>query len=176
MKYVYIIRHAPKDDITGQLTREGRILAYQVGQSLKDTFSIVISSEAARAQETALLLTGKKPHTDSRANIIPLSLNVYEQLRVTGSNHPQKVTGALYEDHSLRPTIVAKVAEMIDLIKNTHKILHGEEKALIVSHDVLMVPTYQTLIFGSILQEARQFAPLSGFKYAGRDTVSEISW
>ncbi|MDP3983159.1 MAG: histidine phosphatase family protein, partial [bacterium] len=171
MKSVYIVRHAPKDNITGELTDEGRLLAKSLQEKYTGFFDQVIASEIKRTQETAYLLTNIHPRIDPRANIMPFSDETYEKLREKSKLHSQRVTGVMYEDNSLANVVHAHTIQFINMIKETHKSLAANQRALICSHDVTMVPAYQTLKYGFIQETAQQFKPLSGFIYAGDSSI-----
>lgn len=162
MRQVYVLRHAPKDNESGELTEEGRVKAKAVGSKLP-TFHKIIASPSARTQETAELLTGTQPHIDVRAGHFVGTAEQSELLKLQAQLHPLGFTGALFDTPEVQVD-VRKVAEnFVVLLRETLENLPDHERALIVSHDITIVPAEQLLRGQNMGTSVKTFAPLSGY-------------
>lgn len=166
MKKAYIIRHAPKDDATGNLTEDGKRKAKELGIKLPK-FAVVIASDSARSQETALLLTGIEPIVDTRAGFLMASSAQSDLLNSQAKSNPLGFVGALYEMKELGVGVEAKARELVELINETITNLGQDENALIVTHEITMVPTQQ------LLNGKQVGLPIKGVPYLGGYIVGE---
>lgn len=168
MKQVYVLRHAPKDE-TGNLTKEGKELAVKL-QSNMPEFHIIIASDSLRTQETAILLTQKNPIVDTRAGFYNSPKEISEKINIQAKTNPAGFTGAYLENQSIRNEVNNKAKELINLIFETLEKLQPDEKALIISHDITMVPAAKLLtskfntktfqyLSGYIIDENKEFTP-----------------
>lgn len=166
MKKVYVIRHAPKDDATGKLTREGKEKAKELGKSLPK-FKVVVASDSLRTQETALLLTGIQPPAETRAGFLMASPSQSDLLNSQAKSHPTGFVGALYDMQDLRGDVEKKAQELVDLINEILAKLGPDENALIVTHEITMVPARQ------LLNNEKVGLPIKGIPYLSGYIVDE---
>jgi len=172
MKEIYVLRHAEKD-ATGNITEEGRRLAVELHTRL-GTFDFVYSSDRQRAVETAELLTGKSPITDTRASAIPLTPQELKDIHEQGKNHEFGIAGVLFESDMYRPIVIEKGRELVELIKELLGKLSEYERALIVSHDGVMVAADMILRHKELQKADKTFAPLHGFHVSGKLSVEDL--
>lgn len=144
MKQVYVLRHAPKDNNTDELTENGIIKAREL-QKILPKFNIVIASDSPRTQETATLLTGSKPTIDARAGFFQASPEQNFFINKQAESHPFGFTGAYLEYEDIKEEILNKARKLVDLIYETLERLGTDDKALIISHDITMVPAEKIL-------------------------------
>lgn len=159
MKQVYVLRHAPKDNTTGQLTDEGKKQALELGKRLPK-FRLVIASDSARTQETAELLTGINPIVDLRAGFFTATTQQNVVLNEMAKTNPYGFTGAFLELQEIEVNVREKAQGLVSLVKELLIKLEPDAKALIVSHDVTMVPA-EELLDGEI--KVGTFPYLGGF-------------
>lgn len=140
MKEVYLLRHAEKDD-KGALTARGEQLAQELANNLPN-FAMVLSSEIPRTKQTALLLTGMEPRPDVRAGFYEtlqdISDAIFRLANERGVNFLEAAEA--YNDGELRPGIESKAGELNRLVDEVLSSLGEDERALIVSHDMTIVP------------------------------------
>lgn len=171
MKEVYVLRHAPKDNETGELTDEGR----EEAKALKDKmphFNIVIASNSTRTQETARLLAGVEPTIDTRAGHFMGTPEQSALLNERAKSHPLGFTGALFDTPEVRDDVKKKAEELIELIQEVRRKLDDDGKALIVSHDITIVPAEQLLTHTPLGTPVKTFNPLSGYIVNEDDEVT----
>ena len=161
MKQVHIRRHAPKHS-TGGLTDEGKKLAKEFKSKI-GKYDLILSSDKPRAIETAILITGIKPIIDKRAGTPPFTLAQEKQLHELGQSHPFGIAGVILDDPEYRVMIKVKGESLGDLIKETLKKLPKDGKALIISHDGVMVAAERLLKNKSLDKAEKTFKPLKGF-------------
>lgn len=158
MKEVYLLRHGEKDQ-NGELTENGRQAA-ETMRAILPSFVRVYSSETNRAAHTAGLLSGIDPSIDSRAayasapielvNAISdlaneRSVSFLEAARLHGNE--QVLAGIDNQAKILNAMVDATLAELAE-----------GEKALIVSHDLTIVPAMEHRGLGS-----EPIEPLDGY-------------
>ena len=161
MKQVHIRRHAPKHS-TGDLTDEGKKLAKEFKSKI-GTYDLIFSSDKPRAIETALLITGMKPIVDDRAGTPPFTPEQERQLHELGQGHPFGIAGVILDNSEYRVMIKVKGESLGNLIKETLKKLPKDGKALIISHDGVMVVAERLLKNKSLDKAEKTFKPLMGF-------------
>jgi broad specificity phosphatase PhoE len=128
---------------------------------------VIIASDSPRTQETALLLTGIQPVIDTRAGFLMASANQSDLLNNQAKLNPLGFVGALYEMQDLRVDVEKKAGELVDLINETLDNLSPNENALIVTHEITMVPAEQ------LLNNQKVELPIKGVPYLGGYIVEE---
>jgi broad specificity phosphatase PhoE len=161
MKEVHVRRHAPKV-AEGHLTEEGREKA-RILQSQLGTFDLVIASDKPRAQETAVLLTGISPVTDSRAAPPAFTAEQERQLHILGENRPYGIAGVIFDTPEFREMIMKKGKALAELIQGTIEKLQDNQKALIISHDGMMVAAEKILKNDKKEKAEKTYHPLEGY-------------
>ena len=172
MKEIYILRHTEKD-ASGNLTEEGKAIATELGKRL-GYFDVVYSSDKLRAVETAVLLTGKQPIIDPRAGAIPLTPEETKNTHEQGKLHAFGIAGVLFDSDVYRPKIIAKGKELVQLIEELLGKLSDDGRALIISHDGVMVGADMILLHKELLKAAKTFEPLQGFRVFGNLSVEDL--
>ncbi|MCL4359647.1 histidine phosphatase family protein [Patescibacteria group bacterium] len=172
MKEVHIRRHAPKD-ATGVLTEEGKKLATAFKQGLQE-FNLVISSNKPRAVETAQLLTGIYPMLDTRASGIPFTKEQEKEFHERGNHHPFGIAGVIFDSTEFRPLIIKKGENLVALITETFDKLPEEGRALIISHDGVMVAADMILRHAPLTKAEKTYEPLQGFVVYEDQTVKDL--
>jgi len=162
MKLVYILRHAQKDRL-GNLTDEGRTNAKLLKNKLPK-FKLVIASDSPRTQETAELLTGTKPQIDHRAGYFSAPKKISEEINKNALIHPLGFVGAYLENEDISEEITKKAWGLVNLVHEILERLNREENALIVSHEITIVPAGKLFI--------KEFN-LSSFEYLSGYTIDE---
>jgi len=161
VKQVHVIRHAPKYS-SGNLTKEGKKLAQEFKKQL-GKYDLIISSDKPRAIETAGLLTGLKPIIDKRSGIPSFTPKQEKELHELGQSHPYGIAGVIFDNPEYREMIKPKGENLVELIKETLNSLPKNGKALVISHDGVMV-TAERILKGKPLDKAEKtFRPLTGF-------------
>lgn len=173
MKEVHVRRHAPKN-ATGELTEEGKALASEFKQGL-NAFDLVISSAKPRAVETALLLTGIHPVLDTRASGIPFTPEQERDFHERGKQHPFGIAGLIFESPEFRPLIIQKGESLVTLIQETFDKLSEDGRALIISHDGIMVAADMILRHLSLTKAEKTYGPLQGFVVYENRKVIDLS-
>ena len=158
MKQVYILRHAQKDNC-GNLTQEGKDEAKLLQKSMSH-FQIVIASDSLRTQETAALLTGVAPMIERRAGYFNAPKEVSDEINIKAISNPHGFAGAYLSNKKIEREVIKNAKGLLDLIFETLKELDDDEKALIVSHEITLVPSVQLFTKDKTIQS---FAYLSGF-------------
>ncbi len=172
MKQVHIRRHAPKH-AAGHLTEEGKQLAKEFQKKL-ETYDLIISSNKPRAVETAELLTGIKPIIDTRAGTPPFTLEQEQKLHELGEDHEFGIAGVILDNPEFRAMIKPQGEKLVQLIQETLEKLPKNGKALIISHDGVMV-TAEKLLKNQPLDKAEKtFEPLQGFKVYEDGTIENL--
>ncbi len=161
MKQVHIRRHAPKHS-TGNLTEEGKKLAKEFKTKL-GKYDLILSSDKPRAIETAILITGLKPIMDKRAGTPPFTPAQEKKLHELGQNHQYGIAGVILDNPEYRVMIKIKGKSLVDLIQETLKKLPEDGKALIISHDGVMIAAERLLKNKSLDKAEKTFQPLMGF-------------
>lgn len=172
MKEIHVLRHAPKN-ATGELTNEGKALASEFKQELKP-FNLVISSGKPRAIETALLLTGIHPVVDTRASGIPFTPEQEKDFHEQGKQHLFGIAGLIFESLEFRPLIIQKGESLVALIQETLVKLPEDGRALIISHDGVMVAADMILRHASLTKAEKTYEPLQGFVVYEDQTVKDL--
>ncbi len=162
MKEIDIVRHATKD-ATGALTDEGKNSAETLATVL-GSYDIVISSPKPRAVETATLLTGKYPVLNERASALDLTARELKDTHEQGKLHQFGIAGVLFDSSEYRPKILKKGKELMKLIEETFSALPNDGRALIISHDGVMVAAYMIMRKRKLFKAERTFTPLQGFQ------------
>ena len=171
MKYIQILRHAPKH-AHGALTDEGRAIT-QALKSKLPKFNLAISTNRTRAIETAKLLTGKEPKIDKRG-APPFTFDEEKKLHELGQNHPFGIAGVIFSNPQYRNKIKKSGYELVDLIKETLKSLPENGKGLIISHDGVMVSAYKILKKDSFDKANKTIKPLQGFQVNERMKIVDM--
>lgn len=140
MKEVYVRRHAQKS-LDGMLAPEG-VEAAQVLARRMPTFVKVIASDVPRAQHTAKLLTGADPIIDGRAGYTEIDPESVDAIEALGREYNLPFFGAAskYENSAIGEGMEAKADELNALIDEILESIDRDQKALIVSHDITIVP------------------------------------
>jgi len=172
MKQVHVRRHAPKH-ATGGLTEEGKRLAQEFKKQL-GTYDLIISSDKPRAIETAELLTGLKPLVDKRAGTPPFTLEQETKLHELGQNHQHGIAGVLFENPEYRVMIGIQGKKLAELINETLEKLPENGRALIISHDGVMVSAERILKNKMLDKAEKTFKPLMGFKVYEDGTIENL--
>lgn len=172
MKEIYILRHAEKDE-TGNLTEAGKIIAADFSKRLGH-FDFVFSSDKPRAIETATLLTGSKPVIDIRASAISFTPEEIQSTHEQGKDHKFGIAGVLFDSDMYRPKIIEKGNNLVELIEELWNKLSHNERALIISHDGVMVAAYMPLLNLDLSKAGRTFEPLQGFRVFGNFSIEAI--
>lgn len=140
MKEIHIRRHAEKNS-DGTLTENGIQTARALSKQLPK-FIRVIASDSPRTQLTAKLLTGVDPFVDARVGysaISPEKIDAIERLSLkNGISFFEAVD--LYQDNEILRGIETKAETLNQLIDEQLNQLEEDEKALIVSHEITIVP------------------------------------
>jgi broad specificity phosphatase PhoE len=173
MKQVHVRRHAPKHS-TGGLTDEGKKLAKEFKSKI-GRYDLIVSSDKPRAIETALLITGIEPVIDKRAGTPPFTAEQERQLHELGQNHPYGIAGVILDNPEYRVMIKVKGESLGNLIKETLKKLPKEGKALIISHDGVMVAAEGLLKNKSLDKAVKTYKPLMGFVVYEDGTIEDLA-
>ena len=171
MKQVYVLRHAPKYDTTGDLTEEGKGKAIDLQNKLP-SFNLVISSDSPRTQETAILLTKIQPQIDRRAGYFNAPKEISDKINNQAKSHPAGFTGAYLDNEQIKEYVNNQAKELKDLIFETLEKLGSDDKALIISHDITMVPAEKLLTDGPY---TKSFNYLSGYIVNGNKEFNRYS-
>lgn len=162
MKQIYLLRHAQKDN-NGELTSEGKEIAKSLQNKLPK-FKFIIASDSPRTQETAFLLTGIHPQVDLRAGYFKTSQEISDAINKEAQVNPNGFTGAYLANSDIKEKVIKKASGLVDLIYDILNKLGTEEKALIVSHDITLVPTARLL---------NQKVSVQSFKYLSGYIIDE---
>lgn len=173
MKQVEVRHHAPKD-LSGILTDEDKQLAKELRLKL-GKYDLIISSDQPRAIETAILLTGVKPRVDKRAGTPPFTPEQEKQLRLLAQNHQFGIAGVILDNPKYRIMIKVKGESLGKLIKETLKKLPKEGKALIISHDGVMVAAERLLKHKSLDKAEKTIKPLMGFVVYENGKIEDLT-
>lgn len=172
MKQVHIRRHAPKH-ASGDLTDEGKKLAIEFKKQL-EKYDLIIASNKPRAIETAQLLTGEKPIVDKRAGTPPFTPEQEHKLHELGENHPFGIAGVILDNPEFRIMIQPQGERLVELIKETLERLPVNGKALIISHDGVMVTAEKILKNKPLDKADKTYEPLQGFRVHEDRTVEDL--
>lgn len=173
MKQVHIRRHAPKH-ATGGLTDEGKQYAKQFKNKV-GTYNLIISSDKPRAVETAILITGTNPLIDTRAGTPPFTPEQERQLHELGQEHSFGIAGVILDNPEYRSMIRVKGESLGDLIREVLKKLPENGRALIISHDGVMVAAERLLMNKSLDKAEKTFRPLAGFVVYEDGTIEDLT-
>lgn len=173
MKQVHIRRHAPKH-AAGNLTEEGKKLAKEY-QKHPENYDLIISSNKPRAVETAELLTGLKPIVDTRAGTPPFTPEQEHTLHELGEKHAFGIAGVILDNPQFRVMIKPQGEKLVQLIKETLNKLPANGKALIISHDGVMVTAEKILKNKPLNKAEKTFNPLQGFKVHEDGTIEDLT-
>jgi broad specificity phosphatase PhoE len=163
MKEIIVLRHTEKD-ASGNITDKGRACAKALGAKL-GVFDIIISSPKSRAVETAVLLVGKEPTIDRRAGAIDLTPEETMRTHEEGKTHQFGIAGVLFANDEYRPKIIEKGRELVELIKETLSRLSDSGRALIISHDGVMVAADMILRHRKSLKAEKHLNHYRDFAY-----------
>jgi broad specificity phosphatase PhoE len=158
MKHVFVLRHSQKDtngDLTVQGIEEAKLL-----RKVLPEFNIVIASDSSRTQETAQFLTGVDPQIDMRAGFYDAPKKTSDEINIQAISNPFGFTGAFLGNEEIQDKIIEKAQELVNLIFETLDNLNTNENALIVSHDITMVPAVKIITNKLTVQS---FKYLSGY-------------
>lgn len=136
MKKVYLLRHGERD-ANGALTENAEKAAMSLGKTLPN-FSLIISSTASRAIQTATLLTGKSPMVDERAGFYApaeeKSREIYQFGITKGINFFDATER--YQNAELADGVRDQALDLLGLIDEILSKMKDGQNALIVSHDL----------------------------------------
>ena len=141
MKTVLVLRHGEVDG-SRRLTKEAKLLARKIGQGLPP-FAEVISSDAARARETALLVAGVEPVVDARAGFyVPVEEHTRQIAQLAIGYNVDFVEAAyLYGAGKFADGMNQQAASLNDLVDEVWgNLLEVDGQALVVSHSTTIVP------------------------------------
>ncbi|HLD25007.1 MAG TPA: histidine phosphatase family protein [Patescibacteria group bacterium] len=172
MKEILVLRHAEKD-ANGNLTEEGKGRASDFRKQLGH-FDLIYSSDKPRAVETAMLLTGNQPIIDVRASALPFSPEEIRSTHEQGALHAFGIAGALFDSDTYRPKIVEKGKALVGLIQEALNKLADNGRALIISHDGVMVAADMILRGKEPLKAEKTFSPLQGFRVFENLSVEDV--
>jgi broad specificity phosphatase PhoE len=162
MKEVHVRRHAPKI-AEGHLTENGkekaRILRERLG-----TFELIISSDKPRAVQTAELLTGLQPTIDKRAGTPSFTLEQEKELHNLGEKHPYGIAGVIFDTPKYREMIRQQGEKLAELIEELLVELSDDRRALVISHDGVMVAAEKILKGLPFDTAGKTIDPLEGYK------------
>ncbi len=170
MKQVYILRHAQKDNL-GNLTDEGRKNA-KLLQNKLPKFKIIIASQYPRTQETAFLLTGAMPQIDFRAGFFNAPQQINKLINKEALTHPHGFVGAYLGNTDIAKEIEKNARGFVNLIHETLNSLGEDERALIVSHEITIVPAGK-LFYNTF--NIKSFKYLSGYSIDEYKNLTLIS-
>lgn len=140
MKEVYVLRHGEKD-ADGNLHERGKRAA-EAMRPVLPTFIHVYSSPVERAAQTAFALTGTAPETDERAAFAMAPAEVSNAINALV--HEQGISfldaARQYNDTTVLEGVDSKARELNLLIDELLDVLPEDGKALVVSHDLTIVP------------------------------------
>lgn len=173
MRRVEVRRHAPKH-AAGHLTEEGKKTAHILRGRL-GKYEIIIASHRPRAVQTAELLTGLKPHIDERAGTPLFTPEQERQLHESGETHPYGIAGVILDTPEYRALIQPKGESLAQLIKETLRKLPKDGRALIISHDGVMVTAEMLLKKKSLDRAEKTFKPLKGFVVYEDGTIEDLA-
>ncbi len=140
MKEVYLLRHAQRG-VSSPLSEIGKHQARQLGSKLPG-FAIVIASNSPRTIATAELLSDRKPVTDNRADYYATTEEVSAEIAKLAAEKSINFFEAadIYNDGALVEGVQAQAASLNELVGDTLAELDDGERALVVSHDMTIVP------------------------------------
>lgn len=140
MREVYVLRHAEKDG-DGELTPSGVRAAKELNAKLPN-FAIIVSSLSSRTFLTASLLTDIVPMTDSRAGYYTTTEEVSTAIGELATSRGITFLDAAntYNGGELQDGIKQQAQGLNALIDETFQFLGPDKKALILSHDMTIVP------------------------------------
>lgn len=158
MKEIYLLRHAEKN-AAGALTEFGQQTAEAL-RPLLPGFTRIFSSDSGRTVLTAKLLTGQQPQIDQRAAYATSSAEVSKAVSQLAAGHGLSFLEAarLYGNEDLIRGIAAQAEALNTMINDLLDQMATDEKALIVSHDLTIVPAMQLRGL-----PVRPINPLSGY-------------
>jgi broad specificity phosphatase PhoE len=158
MKEIYVIRHGEKD-ATGMLTERG-MQAAQAMRSMLPGFACIISSDTSRTALTANLLTGEEPRIDHRAAFAMASPAMSNEINDLAAKRAISFLDAarLHNNPEVLAGIDGQAHALNALIDELFEEIPENEKALIVSHDLTIVPA---MAFRGM--SAESIDPLSGY-------------
>lgn len=163
MKQVIVLRHADWDNVTDELTESGRQQCAKLAPNT-GPFAIVVSSPTIRTQQTAELLSSKRPIVDNRAGTLKSDPKFLAKITEMRKNHPLGVAGALFSIPELREPLRLKGQELKELIEETLAKLEDGQQALIVSHDGMMVALYKAITGETFDTANHTYGTLQGFR------------
>jgi broad specificity phosphatase PhoE len=169
MKEIHVRRHAEKNP-DGSLTEDGIQNALELSKQLPE-FTKVIASDSTRTQLTAKLLTGVDPFVDVRVGysaISPEKIDAIEQLSQRNGISFFEAAD-LYQDDEILRGIETKADTLNQLIDEQLDQLEENEKMLIVSHEITIVPAMTRR--GISLQS---ITPLGGFILKSDGSIETI--
>lgn len=162
MKQIYILRHSEWDKEEGCITPAGLTLIGQVKTQLP-LFSIIKSSPITRTVETAKLLTDKNPATDERASVVKSTPEQLEKILRDRKNNPAGTFGAIMSIPELVEPLKTRSRELTELIKEVLSGLKNDQKALIVSHDAIILGAKKILNGSPFIVTNEKYDELNGF-------------
>ncbi len=142
MKTVYLLRHADAErGKAGSVTKQGEERAGKLSKTLP-RFAKVISSDTSRTKLTALLATGVDSVSDARAGFCELPLAKGSEILQLAADKGITFLEAtvIYDDPGVTKAIDDKAQELNQLVDETLAGLRENESALIISHDMTIVP------------------------------------
>lgn len=140
MKSVYLLRHGHKD-VNGNLTTAGKKSAVTLKSTLPH-FTVVVASGYARAIETAQILSGQDPRIDDRAGYPMAPQDVSDAINALAAQKGTSFLEAaqLYKNAKVLSDIHDHAQGLNGLIDELLDELADGQKALVVSHDITIVP------------------------------------
>ena len=159
MKEIYLLRHGEKDG-DGVLTERGKQAARDL-RGRMPAFALIISSPSDRTVMTANLLTGSEPKTDPRAAYATTPADVSARIAAIASEHGIAFLDAARQDNDAEVLrgIDEQAVVLNELVDDVlHNQLGEDERALIVSHDLTIVPAMAARGMAN-----ESIGPLSGY-------------
>lgn len=168
MRELYLLRHGEtaKD---GGITERSKSDAITLGKDLPK-FTHVISSDATRAIETALAVSGKNPEIDERAGFYaPAEIKSPEIYQYGISNGINFFDAAeLYDYKKLAEGVKDYAKGLIDLVKTVLEQMQDNQCSLIVSHDLTITTAMSVMGFPRVSTEY-----LKGYRIDGSGVITK---
>jgi len=132
MKEIYLLRHGEKD-AGGKLTENGKRTA-KAARSTLPRFARIVSSDVERAVLTAKLIAGKGPTIDRRAAYASAPPEISLAINTLAKKHGISFLDAARTHND--PEVLRGIDELLEELAEN-------EKALVVSHDLTIMPAME---------------------------------